>query len=63
MPDDCIILPWFIQAARQSLSPDFVTLNENSHARVNVQYSGIRPKGPPLWLPVRVAAIQSTLQT
>lgn len=54
--DGVFILPWFIQATRQSLGPDFVTLNKNSHAWVNVQYGSIRPEGPPLWLPVRVAA-------
>lgn len=56
--NDVFMLPWFIQAARQPLGSDFMTLNKNSHAWVNVQYGSICPEGPPLWLPVGVAKIR-----
>ena len=48
-----IILPWFIETAGQSFSPDFVSLDKNPHARVDVQNSSIGPEGPLLRLPVR----------
>lgn len=47
-----IILPWFIQTAGQSLGPDFMSLDKNPHAWVDVQNSSVRPERPPLGLPV-----------
>lgn len=48
-----VILPWFIKTAGQSFSPDFMSLDKNPHAWVDVQNSSIRSEWPPLWLPVR----------
>lgn len=51
---DIMKLPWFIKAAGESLSPNFMSLDKNPHAWVNVQHSSVGPERPPFWLPVKV---------